>query len=276
MRPVGGGALAALGLLLAACAGTVPAPPTPPEASAAPAPRSDFEQQYRERALRALRQGRLGEAALAWEVLTLLRPDVDEYRLQAADTERQSAAAVTDRAQRAAQAQRRGDLDGAAQLYLGVLALQPGHVQAAEALRGIERERVKRQQLGRQSRLTLTRRAPSAAEVAAPPAGAEPIELEHASLLARQGDLDDAIGLMERRVAADRNDGAARELLIDLYHQKADAALAARDPALARALLEKSLRLDPADASSAERLRQLRRSAPGGAAPAPRAAERQR
>lgn len=275
MRSAQRATLTGIGLLLVGCAGTVPAPPEPSQAVAAPTARSAFEQQYRERALRALRQGRLGDAALASEVLTLLRPDVDEYRAQAADIERKTAAALADRAQRADQAQRRGDLDGAAQLYLGMLALQPGHAQAAEALRGIERERVKRQQLGRLSRLTLTRRAQSTAEVARPTAGAGHIELEHASLLARQGELDDAIDLMERRVAADRNDGAARELLNELYHQKADVALAARDTAAAKALLEKSLKLDPGDATTTERLRQLRKSAPGST-PAPRAPDRQR
>jgi tetratricopeptide (TPR) repeat protein len=136
-------------------------------------------------------------------------------------------------------------------------------VPAADALRSIERERVKRQQLGRLSRLTLMRRGTEAMgptdKVGS--AGVDRNELEHATILARQGEIDSAIGLLERRLAADRNDRAARNMLADLYERKADDALASRDTASAIALLEKSLRLDPNDAQVAERLKQLRAAA---------------
>lgn len=269
MRGVQAGVLAGCLATLVGCSSTAPlpvastAPATMPPAVAS---RSGFEQDYRERASMAARQGRLADAALAWEVLTVLRPDVADYREALADTRRQIDAGVADRLPRAAQAQRRGDLDGATQLYLSVLALQPDHAAAADALRGIERERVKRQQLGRSSRLTLTRRAATEAEVMADKAavagGADRNELEHVAMLARQGEIDTAIGLLERRTAANRNDRAARELLADLYARKAEDAVVARDPAGAIALLEKSLRLDPADTRVAERLKQLRSAAP--------------
>lgn len=222
-----------------------------------------FEQQYRERASSAQRQGRLADAAIAWEVLTVLRPDSRDYRDALADTRRQISAAAAERLARAAQAQRRGDLDAAIQGYLSVLALQPDSNPAADALRSIERERVRRQQLGRPSRLTLTRRgteamAPTDKQLAA---GTDRNELEHAAILARQGEIDSAIGLLERRTALDRTDRAARNLLADLYERKADDALAARDTTSAIVLLEKSLRLDASDARVAERLKQLRSAA---------------
>ncbi len=224
---------------------------------------SAFEQHYRDRASSAQRQGRLADAAIAWEVLTVLRPESREYRDALLDTRRQIDVAVAERLPRAAQAQRRGDLDAATQGYLAVLALQPDSVPAADALRSIERERVKRQQLGRLSRLALMRRGTEAVgptdKVAS--AGVDRNELEHATILARQGEIDSAIGLLERRLAADRNDRAARNMLADLYERKADDVLAARDTAGAIALLEKSLRLDPSDAQAAERLRQLRAAA---------------
>lgn len=253
---------------LLGCSSTAPPPAArsvaSPQPTAAPS-RSGFEREYRERAANAARQGRLAEAALAWEVLTVLRPDVTEYREALADTRRQIDAAVADRLPRAAQAQRRGDLDAASQLYLSVLALQPEHATAADALRAVERERVKRQQLGRSSRTMLTRRAATDAEVMADKAavagGADRNELEHVAMLARQGELDSAIGLLERRVAGSRNDRAARELLADLYERKAEEAVTARDSAAAIVLLEKSVRLDPSDTRAAERLKQLRASA---------------
>jgi len=248
---------------LAGCA----SPSTPPGAAASAvngtsmtSPPS-FEQQYRELASSAQRQGHLADAAIAWEVLTVLRPESREFREALADTRRQVDAAVADRLPRATQAQRRGDLEAAAQLYLAVLALQPDSTPAADALRSIERERVKRQQLGRLSRLTLMRRGTEAMgtnEKAVAPVGADRNELEHASILARQGEIDSAIGLLERRIAADRNDRAARDMLADLYERKADDVLAARDTAGAITLLEKSLRLDASDVHVAERLKQLR------------------
>lgn len=269
MRGVRAGMLAGGLATLFGCSNTAPLPTAgtaPATMAPAVASRSGFEQDYRERASTAARQGRLADAALAWEVLTVLRPDVADYREALVDTRRQIDAGVADRWPRAVQAQRRGDLDGATQLYLSVLALQPDHAAAADALRGIERERVKRQQLGRSSRLTLTRRAATEAEVMADKAavagGADRNELEHVAMLARQGEIDTAIGLLERRTAANRNDRAARELLADLYARKAEDAVVAKDSAGAIALLEKSLRLDPADTRVAERLKQLRAAAP--------------
>lgn len=260
------------GLVVIWCAAILVGCATPPSdpglastssAGASAASAAGFEQQYRDRAGSAQRQGRLAEAAIAWEVLTVLRPDSRDYRDALADTRRQISAAVAERLARAAQAQRRGDLDAATQGYLAVLALQPDSNPAADALRSIERERVRRQQLGRPSRLTLTRRGP---EAMAPndkpvPAGTDRNELEHAAILARQGEIDSAIGLLERRTALDRTDRAARNLLADLYERKADDALAARDTASAIGLLEKSLRLDASDMRVAERLKQLRSAA---------------
>lgn len=260
--------LAVCAVALLGCSSTAPLPTPESARPPVPASRSGFEQDYQERASSATRKGKLADAALAWEVLIVLRPDVPAYREAWADTRRQIDAAVAERLPRAAQALRRGDLDAASQLYLSVLALQPDLVPAADALRGIERERVKRQQLGRLSRLTLTRRASTEAEAMsekAVAAGMDRNEIEHAAMLARQGELDTAIGVLERRVAADRSDRASRELLADLYERKAEEWVAARDPARAISMLEKSLRLDPSDPRVAERLRQIR----GPAAPRP-------
>ena len=226
-----------------------------PLPSTAQSPNPAFERKQRARALLLARQGQLGDAALAWEVLTVLRPDATEYRDRLAETRRQVDAAVAERLPRAAQAQQRGELDAATQQYLAVLALQPEQAQAAEALRAIERERNKRNHLGKYSRLTLTRR--SIAEATVPAAAPESNELEHASILASQGDVDDAIAVLERRVAADKRDDAARRLLADIYFQKGDR-LAVRDKKSAAAALERSLRLDPGHVRATALLKQVR------------------
>lgn len=128
-----------------------------------------FEQRQFERAVNLGRQKWLADAALAWEVLVVLRPDVPDYRERLAETRRQIDAAVAERLPRAASAAQRGDIDNATQQYLSILALQPNNALAAGALRALERERNKRQYLGRHSRLTITRRATVDAEMSAVP-----------------------------------------------------------------------------------------------------------
>jgi tetratricopeptide (TPR) repeat protein len=241
-----------------------------PLPSQAQSPNPAYERKQRERAVQLTRQGRLADAVIAWEVLTVLRPDAIEYRDRLAEVRRQADAVVADRLQRATQMQKRGELDAAAQQYLAVLALQPDQAQAADALRAIERERNKRNFLGKYSRLTLTRR--SMADATVPLTAPESNELEHASILASQGDVDDAIAVLERRVAADRRDDQARLLLADVYVQKAEA-LAARDRKGALAVLDKCLRLEPTHARALALQKQLRAgvapAAAGAAASAP-------
>ncbi len=252
----------------------------PPPARKAESTQTDFEARQKDRAITLGRQGRLADAAVAWEILGVLRPDVPEYREQWSRTQRLIEAAVAERLLRASQAQRRGELDVAAQGYLAVLALQPEHSQAAEALRAIERERNKRNVLGRAARLAATPRTPAPARPpAAESVGANPTsaadrnDLEHAAMLTIQGDHDDAIQLLEKRLANSRQDEVARVMLADAYFQKAEE-LAPRDKTGAVAVLEKSVRLDPAHPLAAARLKQLKASAPDDPAVAPKAVEK--
>jgi hypothetical protein len=103
-----------------------------------------FEDSLRDKALTQGRQGRLAEAALSWEILTVLRPDEAEYRARWNETRRLIDDAVPDHLLRAVQAHQRRDAETAASHYLAVLALQPDHVGAANALRAMERERTDR------------------------------------------------------------------------------------------------------------------------------------
>jgi len=275
--------IALTSIVLAACASTPPAAPTiqrpgDRQQAAAPstAPEIAFENEQRARALEATRRDMLADAALTWEILAALRPDVAEYRERLADSRQRIGAAVSERLPLAAQAAQRGDLDGATRQYLEVLALQPDNAAAADALRALERARNKRSYLGKYSRLTLARTPPADAEAAAS-AGelAGRNELEHASLLADSGEFDDAIGLLERHLTADRRDAAARPLLARVYFRKAESLLP-RDRAAAVAALKKSIQWDPAATDAAARLKQLQngtRSPPAQTAPADREAE---
>jgi tetratricopeptide (TPR) repeat protein len=258
-------ALACLaGLALCGC-GMTP----PPAASAAPAaeeaparmppPASTFERRLRDRALSQGRQGRLAEAAVSWEILTVLRPDAGEYRDRLADIRRLVDTSLPERLHRGAQAMKRGDLDAAAVQYLAVLSLQPEHAQAADALRQIERERNKRSYLGKYSRSTLTRRAMTEAQMAsaAPAVPLDRNEVEHAAMLATQGEFDDAIALLERHLVVDKRDSAACQLLADVYFQKAEKQLP-RDRSAALVSFEKGMRLDASNPRVAAKLKSLK------------------
>ena len=256
-----------IGTMIVAC-GTEPRPPAAPEnampsTARLPATTSSFEQRLRDRALSQGRQGHLADAAISWEILTVLRPYASEYRDGLNETRRLIDTAVSDRLQRAQQAGKRRELDAAAAQYLSVLALQPDQEQAAEALRGIERERNKLLYLGKFSRLTLTRRAAADAQMASPGPSAplDRNEVEHAAMLGTQGEFDDAIALLERHLAADRGDSRACLLLADMYFQKAEKQLA-RDKSGAVAWFEKSLRLDASNQRAAARLKQLKSGPP--------------
>ena len=273
---------------------------------------STFERSQRDRAIAFLQQRRLAEAAIAWEILALLRPDVEVYRERLLETQRQIDARVAERLPQAALSLQRGQIDEAFQQYLAVLALQPNNLAAADALRALERDRNARQHLGKLSRNTITRSAMVQSETSATvrraaaagigvgaglgteisaDAGTEggieasagsgirianriasrigtANEVEHAALLAGDGELDEAIRLLEDRVAVERRDAAARRLLASLYYRKAEA-LAVADRQAAIVALRKSERLDPTEPRTAVLLKKLGRSAGAlGAAPA--------
>jgi|GEM_PF-1050774 len=293
------------------------APPSVPRG-----PVGDFELAQFQRAKELEQKGQLAEAAWAWEVLTVLRPQDGGYRDRLASVQAQIDAGVAERLQKAQQAQAKGDLDGATQHYLTALSLQPDNAKAADALRAIEKDRNKRSYLGTPSRITLRRGAepkpltPAQAKAAAAreaakeareakeaakeaarqaarddgkdatrdavktatakeagkpagkdaakdvkdagrdasaaqagkgarmeTAGADRNELEHIAMLSAQGEVDEAIALMERRSAQDRRDASARRLLADLYVRKAER-VAGADRAGAIGWLQKCLKID--------------------------------
>ena len=161
-------AQASLAILLAACGTNPPAPLVPPDAldepPVRPVPRAssapDFERRLREQALAQLSQSKLAEAAMSWEILTALRPDEAEYRTRLIETRRLINQQVTGHLERGAQAFKRGALDDAEQHYLTALGLQPDDAASADALRDLERERMRRQVLGRPARMAQSPRAP--------------------------------------------------------------------------------------------------------------------
>jgi tetratricopeptide (TPR) repeat protein len=245
--------LAGLLLALAGCASRAPAPTAPtggvPDAPVATpaAPLDAFQQQQQDRAERAEAQGRWAEAALAWEVLGLLRPDDGAVARRLAAARQQIGERVARHQAVAQAAQRRGDGQAAMREWLELLALDPSHLGAADALRQMERERSARSQVGRFARPLLPARRPAEPAPAPSPALAEAArsansQREHATLLARQGDLDGAITLL-RDSPQWRSQPAHRAMVVDLYVRKAEATKAAQ-PEVARKAVEAALAID--------------------------------
>lgn len=248
----------------------------PPSSSAAPLGDgvARFEVQRLQEARLAESAGRLAEAAVAWEVLSLLRPGHADY-LQRATAARQAVdQAVVQRLTRAQAVRQKGDNIAAERLFLDVLALEPTHVAAASALREIEAERNRASVVGRFAQPPNL--AARNGKNGAAPAPASPMargstspspsqattgqrnQLEHASLLAGQGELDAAISHLLDAGGAKPKDPETRQMLARLLAQRGEQR-ASRDPKNARADMERALDLDPGLKETRARLQALPR-----------------
>lgn len=245
-------------------AGSAPSSPAPPVAPSGSPSWAGFQQQHTAALDLAEQRGLWGQALWHLDVLLALAPA--DTLLVARQEEALQAArqAVAERKQRARQARTRGEHDLATRLYLEALAAVPEDTEAAEALRGLERERVRRQHLGQLSRNTLMRRPgtePSsptsyAAAPAAAAAASDRNELEHASMLASQGEVDGAIAVLQPLIGGRRADPSVRRLLADLYVRQAESMLPARREAAILAL-ERAIQVDPKHPKAASRLKEL-------------------
>ncbi|HEY6136048.1 MAG TPA: hypothetical protein VIW70_18895 [Rubrivivax sp.] len=244
-----------------------PAEDVAPPAAAAKSPLAAFESRQRAAAHAAARQGRWADAQWAWDVVLALAPEDPEARQQRVAAHAAAMAAVAERLPRAQQAQHRGDWDAATRLYLEVLAIDPGHAAAADALREIGRVHTRRGQTGasrdpyaaRSQRAATAPARSSANKPSAPapsPAG-NVNDREHASLLASQGDVDAAIQMLKPMAHGTRADPQARQQLANLYFRQASR-LELSDRSGAIAALENGLALDPANRYAAARLKLLR------------------
>lgn len=139
-----------------------------------PAAQATFEQHHLAQARQQAADGDLAQAAFHWEVLTALRPDVPEYSERLAQTHMQIERGAAQAMRGARQARQQGDLNEATRRYLSVLALQPDNKAAAQALRAIEVERVRREQLGKYSSRQLMPRIPARKPPPAPAATSMP------------------------------------------------------------------------------------------------------
>jgi|APFre7841882724_1041349.scaffolds.fasta_scaffold02107_3 tetratricopeptide (TPR) repeat protein len=147
-------------LAVAGCATPPPAVEAPAPV-VAPQPAAGLEQAYRQRAAALAAERRWAEAAIQWELLTVLRPDSTAYRDEAAAARGRSAEMSQTHFRAAEQARRRGDNEQAATLLLRALSADPANAAAAQGLQAIELERSRRAWLNRPPRIPYTPPGPA-------------------------------------------------------------------------------------------------------------------
>ncbi len=259
-----------LTLLLTACATS-----EPPQPSSGPADRPGharssgqdaverFEDRQRASAETAMQQRRWADALWAWDVVLALEPRDAKAREQRNKARAQAEAAAAERRARAQQARQKGDTEGAMRLYLEALAQWPPDAESADALREMERQRTRRGNVnGYRAPGTVPARRPypdDGRTTAAVVTGHN--EIEHASLLASQGDLDAAIAMLQPLSIGRRPDPAVRSRLADFYWRKADQ-IAAKDPEAAIGALQRALQLVPGHPRAMAKLKELKAAPP--------------
>jgi tetratricopeptide (TPR) repeat protein len=226
---------------------------------------AQFETRQREALETAARRGRWGEVLWTLDVLQALRPNDTSLAPRRAAAERAAQEAAAERMRQAKLVQQRGDAEGAVRHYLEVLSLQPQHTEAADALRTLERERVARHHLGVSARAAFARNPTTPAKKNGKGSDAARNELEHASMMAAQGDVKGAIALLKPS-AESSGDAGTRRLLADLYLREAEVMWPNQRSAAITAA-ERGLKIDPQHQRLRERLsgwREAVRTSQGG------------
>ena len=200
-------AIAAVCVLLAACAPAPPVPdPEPEVVRAAPPPavrsfRGAAIVRHARLAASAREAGDLATAADHEEVLVLLAPE-DPARRKALQATREAIRRATrTHADAGLAARRAGELATARDSFLRVLALDPDNADAAKALREIDLAVMAKSQSDRAARVRVTDDIIANAKARA----AESYDLEQRLELVRAGDLN--AGLRELRSWVDANPG---------------------------------------------------------------------
>lgn len=155
--------IAALGaVLLAGCvtpppadAPLAPAEATSPASHARQPHAAAIEQVHFEKAQAYMRERRWADALVQWQILALLNPSAQNYRDEIETLRTRIRSIASELLNAADNARRRGNLSQATLEYLRVLNVDRDNAVAAQALRDIEKEQVRRQYLNRAPRVVM-------------------------------------------------------------------------------------------------------------------------
>ena len=223
--------------LLAGCMQT---PSTRPDASAAVAKRQD-------RALTLMRDGSLADAALQWEILTLLEPDTQEYRRRLDETRALISKATAEHLRTAEKAMDQGQTEQASLAYLKVLAVNPLNQTAAQGLRALEQEKLRTGQLARVPRIAMPTGTIPRTRPAPTTEANERRDLDLGVMLYRQRDYPGSIRVLGKYLQDYPADGLARQYLAETHIQQGRLLVQQGKKEEALASFEKAQRLDEPD-----------------------------
>lgn len=155
--------IAALGAALLAGCVTPPAADAPLAPVEATSPASHarqphaaaIEQAHLEKAQTYMRERRWADALVQWQILALLNPSAQKYHDEIETLRIRIRSIASELLNAADSARQRGNLSQATLEYLRVLNVDRGNTVAAQALRDIEKEQVRRQYLNRAPRVVM-------------------------------------------------------------------------------------------------------------------------
>jgi outer membrane protein assembly factor BamD (BamD/ComL family) len=132
-----------------------PAEAAPPAPSVRQPHTAAIEQAHLEKAQSHMRERRWADALVQWQILALLNPSAQNYRDEIATLRTRIRSIASGLLNAADNARRRGNLSQATLDYLRVLNVDRDNTAAAQALREIEKEQVRRQYLNRAPRVVM-------------------------------------------------------------------------------------------------------------------------
>lgn len=247
---------------LASCAG----PARIPEifASARPASAALLEERTLSQARELTKQQRWSEAAVQWEILQLLRPDVPEYGQQVENCQTRAKEVASLQLKAASAARERKDVDLATVSYLKALRMEPDNKIAMEGLRAIEKQRATVGPLARNARANGSVKSNPVyppRKIQPEPYGNARQDLDLGIMLLRQGDHAGSIQAIEKYLRADPRDETARRYLGDAHLQLAQQQLRGGRKEEALVSMEKARSLKGRSAADlVESIRSLRGS----------------
>ena len=268
--------LLSIGLVLAGCQSAPPPRPEPGQTRSAPTP---FEKHHVARAVKLDKQQRHHEAAIEWEILSLYAPGESSYRQKMKAARKSADSGARRHLAKARKALASGNEQRAGKHFLLALSLDPKNAAAAKGLRKLEQTRNRRHFLGRPTRLTIGRKngyrngkptaatqatkqaAPKKIEKSAQAAPRDQGELEHASLLLRDGEYTEALAMLARYVKANPDDHSAQIALGEAWEAYGNDSLGkGRLKAALRAYLRAERHLSGNDEKLAEKIEALKKS----------------
>lgn len=233
---------------------------------------ADIARKHRQLAVRARETNDLAAAARAWSIVTLLQPSDESAQSELATVRAAISRGVDENWQAANSALSKGDKETAGHYLLKLLALSPSHVEAARALREIEKQQMTSIANGKVARAKLEgnpyriTQASSASPAGRTPSGraTEPpqsFDLEQRLEMFKAGDVVGGLAEFRRYVESNPKDVSGRKRIAQAVYDRGRQFDTPNTPENALAIYEQAIHLrgEPAVPAWKDRVTQLRK-----------------